>query len=300
MGLVSLLKGFRSSDLALKMTRLFQSGAWQAAAVLMTAAAAFAQVSPQRFQDAAARPANVQATLVSVSGRVSVMKDSTPWALNVGDVVTPRQMVMTGPDGFALFEVNDGSTFEVFPDSRVVFRASQNWMDLVDMVIGRIKVHIQKWGGQPNPNRIHTPTAVISVRGTTFDVVVDPDDSTLVAVEEGLVGVRHRLMAQNEDRLVSGGEQLRVYKNVSIAKAKIDKGSLAQRGANALAEAWYTIMMRGPRVGGGAGSPVPGGGGRPLPGDTGGAEPPPPSDGGAPAGGGLPPPPPPPPPPPGV
>jgi hypothetical protein len=38
-----------------------------------------------------------------------------------------------------------------------------------------------------------TPTAVISVRGTTFDVSVDHDSvATLISVEEGVVDVAMR------------------------------------------------------------------------------------------------------------
>ena len=66
--------------------------------------------------------------------------------------------------------------------------------DLLDLFVGRIKVHIQRLGGEPNPNRIMTPTAMISVRGTIFDVSVnDDDETTIVSVEEGSVEVRHAL-----------------------------------------------------------------------------------------------------------
>jgi hypothetical protein len=141
---------------------------------------------------------------------------------------------------------------------------------LIDLLVGRVRVHIEHFGNQPNPNRIMTPTAVISVRGTTFDVEVDgSDDSTLVAVEEGAVAVRHRLLPTAEPRELRTGDQLRVYKNVPIAKAKIDKGNVMRKSANAMAEVYYSIMMRGPRLGGGGGgsTPVPSGGGTaPLPG----------------------------------
>jgi len=53
---------------------------------------------------------------------------------------------------------------------------------------------IEKLGGEPNPHRVFTPTAVISVRGTIFDVAVNEYETTVVSVSEGLVGVRHRLL----------------------------------------------------------------------------------------------------------
>jgi hypothetical protein len=227
-------------------------------------------------------------------GQVSVMKDSTPWALNVGDTIRPKQMIQTGADGYAVFQVNDGSTFEVFPNSKVTFRNNMTWEDLVDLWIGRIKVHIEKWGGQQNKQRIHTPTAVISVRGTTFEVMHEEDDSTVVAVAEGQVLVNHRRLANETWRAVNAGEQLRVYRDQPIAKARLDKGALAERISNGIAEAFYTILTRSPR----GGSQLPGGGptggtggGTPLPGDTGGTPPPPPPQPGD--SGSTPPPPPP-------
>ena len=94
---------------------------------------------------------------------------------------------------------------------KVTFRNNGgDWRDLVDVWLGRIRVHIQKLGGEPNPNRVHTPTAVISVRGTTFDVSVnDDDETTFVAVEEGVVTVEHRLMPrEGGPKVLKGGDSL--------------------------------------------------------------------------------------------
>lgn len=208
-------------------------------------------------------PPVTTATVMKMQGQVSALKDSYPWALSEGATIQPQQLVMTGPDGYAQFQVSDGSTFEVYPNSKVVFRANPgNLRDLVDMVIGRIRVHIEKIGGQPNPNNVKTPTAVISVRGTIFDVVVDPeDDSTTVAVTEGLVAVRHGLLPSRNEKLVGAGEVLRVYKNEPLAQRGIDRGALMDRVFRGITDAMITIMKQ-PRAGGG------GAGGPSLPGDT--------------------------------
>jgi len=277
-----------------------RSAGWLLAAVMAVAASVgsaqtFPVPAPQLPQ--VDPPENAAAKVVSLTGQVSVLKDSTPWALNVGDTVSKRQLIRTGPDGYALFQVNDGSTFEVFPNSEVIFRQNMTWTDLLDLCIGRIKVHIQKWGGQPNHQRIVTPTAVISVRGTTFEVAHETDESTLIAVEEGQVAVGHRRIQYDHLRILNAGDQLRVYKDQPLAKAKLDKGKVLERVANGLADAIYTVLTRSPsagsRVPSGGGAPP--GGGAPLPGDTGAPAPPPPpppvpGDTGAPA----PPPPPPP------
>jgi hypothetical protein len=226
------------------------------------------------------------AKVVQLTGQVSLLRDSTPWALEIGDLVQVRQVIITGPDGFAVLQVSDGSTFEVYQNSKVTFRNNPgNWKDLLDVWLGRVKVHIQKIGGQPNNNRIKTPTAVISVRGTVFDVVVEDEASTLIAVEEGQVAVSHAQFPN--EKLVNQGESLRVYKDQPFAKGSSPVRDRAiTQGLRAAAEALYRVIYRNPTPASGGGIPAPGGGGGPLPGDTETAPPPP-----------APPPPPPPPPP---
>lgn len=203
-------------------------------------------------QDPTARPENVAATLLESEGRISVMRGNSPWALVNGDTVKPREVIVTGPDGQAVFRVDDGSTFRVYPNSRVTFRNDYNPSNLLDVIIGKIKVHIQRWGGLPNNTSISSPTAVISVRGTTFDVEVDPqDDSTEVAVEEGEVAVKHLLIYNEQPRILRGGDRLKVYRNVPLAKAKLDKMPLIERGLRAGMDALNTILYRGARPGSG-------------------------------------------------
>lgn len=241
------------------------------------------------------------ARVVLSSGRVSVARSGELWVLSPGDLVRPSQEIVTGIDGYAEFELSDGSRFEVFPNSHVLFRSNRgNWSDVLDVWVGRLKVHIEKIMGKPNPNRIHTPTAVISVRGTTFLVEVAEDsEATTVSVEEGEVMVEHRLLPNGKQRILGPGDELRVDKDEPIARAKVDRGGVLRASFRALSDALYTIAVR-TRQGGGGASPIPGGGGgSPLPGDQGPSTPPPPppSSGGGtvPNTGGAPPPPPPPP-----
>jgi hypothetical protein len=218
------------------------------------------------------------AARVTVStGQVSILRDSEQWVLGVGDSVRPRQTIVTGADGFAILQVSDGSTFEVYPNSRVVFRDTPgNWKDLVDVFIGRIKVYIRKFGNQPNYNRVRTPTAVISVRGTIFDVNVEDDDATtLVVVEEGQVEVRHSLVPQGGPKLLNPGEWVRVFKNQPLSAQNFDKGSLMRRVLDAAREAVWVAITRPSGGGSGGGAPVPGGGTPPAAGDEKSPDPPP-------------------------
>ena len=228
--------------------------------VWLTVAAATLVVCPAQTLPPADSAA---ARVIQLSGQVSVLKDSYPWALQEGDTVQVRQLIVTGPDGFARLQVSDGSYFEVYPNSRATFRSNPgNLRDLIDLWMGRVRVHIEKLGGQPNPNNVRTPTAVIAVRGTTFDVAVEDErETTLVSVEEGLVAVQHALLPRGNPKLVGAGEYIRVYRNQPLANKRLDKGSVLQTALHAMAEALQNAVYRSSGSGRG---PLPGGGAKRL------------------------------------
>ena len=136
---------------------------------------------------------NGAAKLMQFTGQISYMRGSDLWVFILGDTVQPQQVIVTGADGYGLFQVSDGSTFEVFPKSKVVFRPNRgDWKDLLEVWLGKVRVQIEHPGGLPNNNKVRTPSAVISVRGTIFDVEIeDEDGTTMVLDEEGQVEVRH-------------------------------------------------------------------------------------------------------------
>jgi hypothetical protein len=219
------------------------------------------------------------AKVIALNGQVSLLRDNSPWALNLGDSVKPRQIIITGTDGYALLQVADGSTFEVFPNSHVVFRDNPgNWKDLLEVFLGRVKVHIQKIGGQPNYNKVRTPTAVISVRGTIFDVTVEQEDATLVLVEEGVVTVRHALIPSGEKTL-NAGEWIRVFKNQPLVAKSVDRSGVVRAALRAATDAVYEAIYHSSRVPTAGGGTTAGGGQTdkgPNGNGNGGAPPPPP------------------------
>ena len=173
---------------------------------LLLAATLMVCLTPLRAQDMAA------AKVVTLVGDVSCLKDGptgNKWALNEGQSIQARWIIKTGKDGYAKFQVSDGSTFEVFPNSEVTFRQDPgNWTHLLNVWIGHIKVMIQHLPGVANPNNVTSPTAVISVRGTIFDVRVDQEATTQVWVEEGLVSVEDPV--QGPEVMVQPGFQTTV------------------------------------------------------------------------------------------
>jgi len=198
-------------------------------------------------------------------GQVSIADGGYFKALSVGDSVKLKQLIVTGPDGYARFEVlSDHSTFEVFPNAKVVFRdVPGSWQNLLNVIIGRVKVFIQHAPGVPNPNRVTSPTAVVSVRGTVFDVVVESDDgTTYVTVDEGLVDVRN-WTAAGPSVLLHANESIRVYPGQPLIAKQVDRGDIIRRVLYAARDAYYQVMIQRPAGGGGpiAGGPTAAGGG---------------------------------------
>lgn len=197
-------------------------------------------------------------------GQVSVLSDQSERALFQGDLIRPQQLIMAGPDGYAKFQVSDGSTFEVFAKSQVMFRDHVgDWQQLLNLIIGHVKVYIQHLNGLPNYNKVSSPTALISVRGTAFEVVVEDDEgTTFVSVDEGVVGVRNETAAGGEVSLLPG-DSIRVIRNQPLITGGIAKGAIMQNVLRAVEQAVYQVVY--PRTGGGMGLPRGGVGGVPTP-----------------------------------
>jgi hypothetical protein len=223
------------------------------------ATALVVSMAPLSAQDSAAK-------VTYQTGQVSLSNGGYFKALNVGDQVKAQQLIVTGPDGYARFEVSDGSTFEVFPNSKVVFRETPGyWQHLLNVWLGRVKVLIQHAPGVPNPNQVTSPTAVISVRGTVFDVVVeDSEGTTFVTVDEGEVAVRN-LTAAGNPAILHAGDSIRVSPGVPLIARQIDKGNILRNALRYARDVYYNARIQRPV--GGSGGPV----GTP-PGTNGGAQ----------------------------
>jgi uncharacterized cupin superfamily protein len=217
-----------------------------AARALLLAASAFVLPSLLFCQSNLPLPSNVplapgDAKLIVMTGRVSVIKDGVEWARSVGDIVEPKQVIMTGPDGYAKFQLSDGSTFEVFQNTRAIFHETSAWDEFLDILIGRVKVYVDHTHG-PNHKRVTTQTAVISVRGTIFDVVVEDEDATtFISVDEGVVDVYHQIFGGNPVEL-HPGESIRVYRDQRLAARTVDKGNIARQVLRAAAQAVYDML----------------------------------------------------------
>jgi hypothetical protein len=209
--------------------------------------------------------AQKSAKVLVQSGNVSFIKDASGYSFALLDKteIMPGYTIKTGADGYAKCQVlSDGSTFEVFPNSEVVYRRTNSVGDLLNVWLGKVKVMIQHLPGVPNPNNLTTPTALISVRGTVFDVdVEDEDGTTFVAVDEGAVDVHHLLKPSRDVRL-NPGSSIKVFPNQPLAPLT-DRGGLLykfyQQTMKGLQEIIYNRPGGAGNPGGGTSGPVNGG-----------------------------------------
>jgi hypothetical protein len=136
-----------------------------------------------------------------------------------GLTLAPATIVSTD-EGKILLHLQDGSEVVVRPHTRLILTqpAAGDWRYL-QMIIGRIRIEVQKRLGGSPPFQIGTPSAVISVRGTRFLVEVNRHNVTEVDVEEGLVEIKS-VSGLGEPVLIGPGFSGRVGENSAPESAR--------------------------------------------------------------------------------
>ncbi len=151
----------------------------------------------------AAPAAWADAVLTRVSGSVDVGRgEPARWSpASVGDAVAPDDRIRTGPDGRVEIRMGAG-TLRVHENSMLRLPASESEADRVDLEAGRSLFDILRRDGRRF--EVHTPTVVVSVKGTRFGVDAGVEIGE-VAVYHGVVGVRELGAAGMMETLVREG-----------------------------------------------------------------------------------------------
>ena len=219
------------------MDGFVQKAFWILLSSLFVGSLLSAQSSP--VDSLAMRPFEAHAT--SVSGEVSRVRDRQPWAVSAGEEVPVGQLISTGADGYAHFTVAGGSSFDVFSNSRVLFRENTARAgDLLDVVTGRARVHLQSSIGQPQ-QRIFTPSAVISANSpATVAIAVDEDETTRIDVLEGQVRVQHLKLPKSDPTEVRAVDAILVRPDEPISR-RVDRGSLYRYTVKPLHDLWVAM-----------------------------------------------------------
>ncbi|RME41944.1 MAG: hypothetical protein D6791_18970, partial [Chloroflexi bacterium] len=161
-----------------------------------------------------ARPATEMAMLTSVAGEVGVQPaDSAEHqSASAGRPIEPGDRVYTGEGSVAVL---------VYADRSATWLGSDAEVDITDLTVepevgrkvivlhqgvGKTYHRVQPLEGPESRYEVRTPAAVISVRGTEFEVEVGPTGTTTVAVAKGRVAVT----AQGETVEVQAAQQVTV------------------------------------------------------------------------------------------
>src|SRR5205807_9322743 len=114
----------------------------------------------------------------TVSGEVTILRDTARLPVRPGDPVYTKDIVQTGEHGSIGISFVDNSVFSSGPDSQIGldefrFDLASGGEMLANMPRGTLSVvsgEITK--KSPGALKIKTPTAILAVRGTTFAVQV--------------------------------------------------------------------------------------------------------------------------------
>lgn len=157
----------------------------------------------------------VSAKVLSIQGQVEIQRQPANQpqiqkiAFKIEDRLQAGDTIITGKNGRLVLGLSDGSQAVIAAKTTVFIKdLSQSPRTLFNVVRGKTRVHIEKLGGQPNPYRVNTPTAVIAVRGTIFDVLVD-EKETQVFLHEGQVAVTN-LALPDQPVILSAGQATKI------------------------------------------------------------------------------------------
>src|SRR5438132_13493669 len=156
----------------------------------LTIAMAVAQDQQPRMPAAAAIAG---ATIAAWRGNVRLsLPDQSPTNPSRGEQLPPGTILDTG-NGRLLLRLSDGSEVMLRAHTRLrVQEPSLTDPSYFQLLLGRIRALIYKRTGGTVPFELGTPSAVIAVRGTQFEVEVNAHNVTEVDVVDGLVEVSGR------------------------------------------------------------------------------------------------------------
>lgn len=113
----------------------------------------------------------------------------------------------TGPDGFAVLEMEDYGKFSISPQSELSIEVKQVRESLLNaelkLAIGSIKADLEKLP-KGSSFKLSTPTSIAAVRGTVFLITVNASGAVSTYVYSGEIAVES--VATGETATVGAGE----------------------------------------------------------------------------------------------
>jgi hypothetical protein len=124
----------------------------------------------------------------SLIGKVEIRPAAAKAFQPLTDTVRQVQVgdqIRTSAGASVVLTLPDQSYMRVNESTDLVIRDfwSGGTRSVVNVLLGRVRFFIEKLGGRPNPYRVETPTALIAVRGTTFDVAYDGQNTQVWCID---------------------------------------------------------------------------------------------------------------------
>jgi len=159
----------------------------------------------------------LEGKVTSIQGAATVQTGGRgAWiSLKLGDSVLQGSNLKTGPESALEITFEDGSSFFLRSDTEMGIMKAQRIIDAglfreLYLGSGRILTRVKEATGEIPRFKIHTPSAIASVRGTEFRVAVDDTQKTYAEVLERVVSVdaanQSVDVAQGEGTVVKKGE----------------------------------------------------------------------------------------------
>jgi len=150
------------------------------------------------------------ATISDFKGKVSIQLPAQAFSAPIRGESLPPDTTVSTDDGRLLLKLSDGSDVLVRAHTKLLLKQPETsgWK-YFQLLVGRVRTQIQKRLGGSPAFQIGTPSAVISVRGTKFDVEVDRRGFTEVDVDEGVVELE-AVTGRGESVMITAGFSSRV------------------------------------------------------------------------------------------
>ena len=150
--------------------------------------------------------------ITETKGSVTIVKEEgREICAERGSVLYPGDQITTGKGGMVWFSFHNGDRFRLTEEAHVCLdELSSPEMDdhrpVMRLILGYLWSKIGVLRTASSQTAVHTPTAVVGIRGTEFDTVVSLDGTSAIAVDEGAVDVE----TQEQKTVVDKGRMLEV------------------------------------------------------------------------------------------
>ncbi len=133
------------------------------------------------------------ATISDWKGKIQLNLPGQPPSTPARSEVLPAGTILETESGRLLLHLSDGSQILIGPHTRLlVQQPAPSDQSYFQILFGRIRAFVSKQTGGAGAFQLGTPSAVIAVRGTEFEIEVNRLHVTEVDVFEGLVEVSGR------------------------------------------------------------------------------------------------------------